>query len=146
MGAGQRNAEVAVSGNIPWIRAALTWMLMMLAETAHGIAREVFIAPAIGALRARQLGVLVGSVLVLLIAWACARWMNAGTRRAQLAVGAVWVALTLVFELAIGRALKLSWERILSDYDPLQGGYLLFGLAVMFAAPLLVSRWSMRKK
>lgn len=119
---------------------------MMLAETAHGYAREVFIAPEIGALRARQWGVLIGSALVLLIAWACARWLQAGTRRVQLIVGAFWVALTLVFEFAVGRAMKLDWARLLSDYDPLQGGYMLPGLAVMFIAPLLVSRWSRKKR
>jgi hypothetical protein len=119
-------------------------MLMMLAETAHGYAREVFIAPAIGALHARQLGVLIGSALVLLIAWSCARWLRADTRRAQLAVGAFWVALTLLFEFAVGRAMKVGWARLLADYNPAQGGVMLLGLAVMFAAPLLVSQWAKR--
>lgn len=132
------------SGAIPWTRAALTWMVMMLVETGHGIVREVFIAPSIGALRARQLGVLVGALLVVLIAWAFARWLGAGTRRSQLAIGAFWVALTLTFELALGRAMNLGWDRLLSDYNPARGGFMLLGLAVMFAAPLLVSRWTTR--
>lgn len=126
---------------IPWMRAALTWMVMMLAETGHGVVREVFIAPSIGALRARQLGVLIGSSLVLLIAWAFARWLGADTRRSQVAIGAFWVALTLTFEFALGRAINLGWERLLSDYNPARGGYMLLGLAVMFAAPMLMSRW-----
>lgn len=113
----------------------------MLAETGHGFLREVFIAPAIGALRARQLGVLIGSVLVLLITWLLFRWMQARTRQAQLAIGASWVALTLAFELALGRAMNLSWHRLLSDYNPAQGGFMLLGLAVLFCAPLLVGRW-----
>ena len=33
---------------MPWLRASLVWMLMMLAETGHGMVREVFIAPVIG--------------------------------------------------------------------------------------------------
>ena len=48
----------------PWWRASLTWMLIILVETLHGMAREVFIAPLLGDLRARQLGVLVGCVLI----------------------------------------------------------------------------------
>ena len=47
---------------MPWLRASLVWMLIMLAETGHGMVREVFIAPVIGGLRARQLGVLVGCI------------------------------------------------------------------------------------
>lgn len=114
---------------------------MMLAETAHGYVREVFIAPSLGALRARQLGVLVGSILVLFIAWACSRWLRASTRRAQWAVGGFWVALTLLFELAVGRAMHLGWNRLLADYNPAQGGFMLLGLAVMFMAPQWVPRW-----
>jgi hypothetical protein len=125
---------------VPWMRAALTWMLMMLVETGHGAAREIFLAPVIGAARADRVGVAVGSGLVLLIAWACSRWLNVMTLRDQLVVGASWVALTLVFEISIGRAMGLSWPAVLSDYNPAQGGYMLLGLAVMFIAPWLTGR------
>ena len=126
---------------IRWTPAIVAWMFMMLAETAHAAVREIWLAPLWGALRARQVGVLIGSILVLLIAWACSRWIRAGTPRARLMVGAVWVALTLVFELAVGRAMHLSWQRLLADYDPAQGGFMLLGLAVMFLAPSWVARW-----
>jgi hypothetical protein len=115
-------------------------MLMMVVETANGFAREVLVAPAIGALRARQAGVLVGSAAVLLIAWACARHLGAHTRRSRLIVGAYWVGLTLVFEISLGRVMGLSWSRIVSDYDPAQGGWMPLGLAVMFLAPTLAAR------
>ena len=123
-----------------WMRASLVWMLMMLAETGHGVVREVFIAPAIGGLRARQLGVLVGCALIFVIAWLTARWMGASSRRQQFRVGAYWVILTLAFELSLGRALGMSWARILGDYNPVNGGYMLFGLAFMFLTP-----WITRK-
>ena len=125
---------------MPWLQAALVWMLIMLAETGHGMVREVFIAPVIGGLRARQLGVLVGCILIFVIAWLTARWMNATTRRQQLTVGAFWVLLTVIFEFALGRATHLSWTRILSDYNPAHGGFMLFGLAFMFITPWLTRR------
>jgi hypothetical protein len=115
-------------------------MLMMLVETGHGAVREIFLAPVVGALRADQVGVLVGSCLVLLIAWACSRWLNVTSLRGQLAVGAFWLALTLVFEVSLARAMDVSWPGILSDYNPAQGGYMLLGLAVMFIAPWLTGR------
>lgn len=123
-----------------WMRASLVWMLIMLAETGHGVVREVFIAPAIGGLRARQLGVLAGCVIIFVIAWLTARWMGASSQRQQFRVGAYWVLLTLVFEVLLGRALGMSWSRILGDYHPMHGGYMLFGLAFMFLAP-----WITRK-
>ena len=125
---------------MPWLRAALVWMLIMLAETGHGFIREVFIAPALGGLRARQLGVLVGCVIIFVIAWLTARWMNASSPRQQFTVGAFWIVLTLTFEFTLGRATGASWPRMLSDYNPAQGGFMLFGLAFMFITPWLTRR------
>jgi hypothetical protein len=124
----------------PWWRATLTWMLIILAETVHGALREIFIAPSIGDLRARQVGVLVGSGIILAIALATARWRGLETRRVLLLTGAGWVALTLVFEFALGRAIGASWDRILSDYDPARGGFMALGLAFMLLSPLLAAK------
>ena len=123
-----------------WMRASLVWMLFMLAETGHGVVREVFIAPVIGGMRARQLGVLVGCAIIFVIAWLTARWMGASTQRQQFKVGAYWVVLTLVFECALGRAIGTSWAHLLADYNPARGGYMLLGLAFMFLTP-----WITRK-
>jgi hypothetical protein len=125
---------------MPWLRVALVWMLIMLVETGHGVIREVFIAPVIGGLRARQLGVFVGCILIFVIALLTARWMNVRTRREQLVAGAFWVALTFVFEIALGRATGTSWSRIFSDYNPMRGGLMLLGLAFMFCTPWLTRR------
>jgi hypothetical protein len=125
---------------VPWQRATLVWMLIILAETLHGSAREIFIAPALGDLRARQLGIPIACVLVFVIAWATARWMGAGTRRSQLIVGVWWAALTLIFECVLGRALGLSWSRIFSDYDPARGGLMGLGIAFMVIAPTLAAK------
>ena len=116
-------------------------MLIILAETLHGLLREIFIAPQLGDLRARQLGVLTGCVLIFLVAWATARWMGARSRHAQLKVGAMWVLLTLVFEFALGHAMGLGWDRILSDYNPARGGFMILGMAFLFFAPMLAARW-----
>jgi hypothetical protein len=115
-------------------------MLIMLAETGHGVVREIFIAPVMGGLRARQLGVLIGCVIIFVIAWLTARWMGTSSRRQQLEVGAFWVMLTLVFEFALGRAQGASWTRMLDDYDPARGGFMLLGLAFMLFAPWLTRK------
>ena len=134
MVAGSRAGEVTA---VRWQRALLVWMLIMLAETLHGMARNVFIAPAIGDLRARQLGVLTGSFIVLGIAWLVARWLGGHERRTLLFIGAFWVALTVLFEMVLGRASGMGWDQIFSDFNPVRGGFMIAGLAVMFFAPLL---------
>jgi hypothetical protein len=124
---------------IHWYRAVMVWMVIMLIETAHGAAREWFIAPAIGGLRARQLGVPVGCLIVFVVAWLAARWLGAASRRGQLIVGGLWVVLTVGFEFLIGRAVGRSWDQLLADYDPARGGLMLLGLAFMFVTPMLVA-------
>jgi len=121
-------------------RAILVWMLIILAETVHGTIREIFIAPHLGDLRARQLGVLVACGLIFGVTWFTVRWMGARTRGAQFAVGLAWVVLTIIFEFALGRALGASWDRIFSDYNPARGGLMLFGLAFMAVTPMLAAR------
>jgi hypothetical protein len=138
MGAGSRSDQVAAP--FPFGRVVAVWMVIMLAETVHGAMREIFIAPALGDLRARQLGVLIGSLIILAIAWTTARWMRAPTPPLQLKAGATWVALTLMFEISLGLALGLSAERIFSDYNPARGGFMALGLVFMFFAPRLAAK------
>ena len=63
----------------------------------------------------------------------------------MLLVGVVWVVLTLLFEVGIGRlAFRDSWDvmagRFAADYNLLGGGLMPLGLLVLAAAPLLAAR------
>jgi hypothetical protein len=138
MDAGSRSGEVAAA--FPFGRVIAVWMLIMLSETVHGIVREIFIAPVIGDLRARQFGVAIGCAIIFIIAWATIRWMRLTTVRTQLQAGALWIGLTLAFEILLGLALNLGWARILSDYNPARGGLMLAGLAFMLFAPRLAAK------
>jgi hypothetical protein len=99
-------------------------LLIVVVETLHGVARQLVIVPALGDLPARQVqvGVFLGSALILLIAWWLAPWLDARTVREQLRVGALWVGLTVAFEVGLGLALGYGRARILADYDLTKGG------------------------
>jgi hypothetical protein len=123
-----------------WWRAGVAWLAIIGAETVHGILRQLFLAPLVGDLPARQIGVAVGSVLIFAVGWSLSRWMGARTVPTQLAVGTVWVVLTLGFEAALGGLLGLSRERMLEDYDLAAGGLMGFGLLFMLLTPWLAAR------
>ena len=123
-----------------WRRALVVWLVIIAAETVHGILRQAFLTPIVGDLRARQIGVGVGSLLILAIALVFSRWLGARTSRQQLEIGLLWVVLTIVFEAALGFLLGLSRERLLSDYDVTAGGFMAFGLAFLLLTPLLAAR------
>jgi hypothetical protein len=123
----------------PW-RVLGVWLVMIAAETVHGVLRQMLLVPLVGDLRARQIGVALGSAIILAIAWWLAGSVGARTVRAQLAVGVAWVVLTVAFELGLGMLLGLSRERLLADYDPRAGGLMPLGLLVLALAPVFAAR------
>jgi hypothetical protein len=123
-----------------WPRALAAWFFIAVAESNHGTLRRIFILPVIGNLRAHQVGVLVASVIIFVIAWACIRWIGARTFSQQLKVGAFWVALMAIFEVSLGLAFGYSQERILSDYNVAEGGLMIFGMTLMLFAPTLAAK------
>jgi hypothetical protein len=123
-------------------RAFGAWVLMMGLETIHGTLRTLFLTPRVGDLPARQISFFTGSVLILLVATLCARWIGASTRRSQLQVGLLWVLLTLGFELVLGRLIGRSWAEIAGDFNLLRGGLMGLGLLLLLFAPTI--GWRLR--
>ena len=121
-------------------RALVVWLVIIAAETVHGVLRELFLTPLVGDMRARRIGVAVGSAIVFALALAFSRWLGARSARRQLGVGLAWVALTLAFEAGLGTLLGLSMERVLADYDVTAGGLMPLGLAVMLLSPWIAAR------
>ena len=124
-------------GAVSWVRALAVWLLIALVESVHGTLRELFLVPAVGAAVAQRVGFVVGSLLVIGVAWAMSRWLGAAGRAEQLGVGALWALLMLGFELALGLARGYGWPRIGAEFDPSQGGLMGFGLLLMLLAPML---------
>lgn len=124
------------------LRGALVWLLIAAAESAHGIARTLYLQPLVGDRPARQIAVASGAAIVLAIAWLAARWIGAATRGQQLAVGLLWLALTIAFDLALGRWIfGFSWERLLEDFRIWEGRLFPLGLLVLAFAPMIAARW-----
>lgn len=128
-----------------WLRALLVWLVLISVEIAHGTLRAIFLVPIVGDFRSRQLGVFSGSALIFAVAFFFVRWIRAGTTRDWISVGVFWLALTLAFEIGIGRLFR-SWDDLLLDYRIDQGGLLPFGLLFLAAAPYLASRLRKRER
>jgi hypothetical protein len=124
------------------VRAFLVWLLIFGLEVLHGTARTLWLVPLVGDLRSRQIGVPVGSLLILLMAWLTIRWIGARTPRQLVAVGGGWLLLMLCAEVLLARMVfGYPWTRIAEDFDISRGGLLGFGMLVLAAAPWLASRW-----
>jgi hypothetical protein len=127
------------AGLLALLRVLLVWVLIMVAESAQGALRRLVTDPDL-AFWIRQASVLLGAVVIFAITWACLRWMRIRTAAGALAVGGLWVILTLAFEVGLGRILGLGWRRILADYDLLHGGLMPLGLLAMALTPWAVRR------
>jgi hypothetical protein len=111
-------------------------VVIIAVETVHRVLRKLLLVPLVGDLPARQIGVAIGSLLVFTVAYHCIRWIAAKTKVQLLGVGLLWAALTILFEIGMGRLVfDLPWERLTEDYDPWRGGFLGLGLLFMAISP-----------
>lgn len=58
-------------------RGFLVLLLIVLAETVHGIARRSLREPFIGEFRATQVSVFIGAAIITVITFVFARWLKA---------------------------------------------------------------------
>lgn len=122
------------------LRAFAVWLVLMAAEVFHGVLRGLLLVPVVGDLRARQVGVFVGSLIILVLTYLSVRRIRAVGVARLLAVGCFWAVLTVLFEIALGRlVLGMPWGRIAQDYDIPRGGLMPIGLLVMALSPLLTA-------
>lgn len=73
------------------MRAFAVWLVIIAAETVHGILRGILLVPIVGDHPARQIGILIGSLLIfgvayLFIPWSCTD--EAPTSRYRVDLGA----------------------------------------------------------
>lgn len=119
---------------------------MMMAETVHGILRTLYLVPLVGDFRARQICTFTGAAILIAIAYRSHNWIDARTRSHQLVIGALWLILTVCFEISIGRFVAgRPWQEVTADFRFWQGGLLPFGL-VALALSLRIANWLHRRR
>lgn len=121
------------------VTAAALWFAFALVAALVGVARETWLVPLVGELRAHQLGtILVCGIFLALIA-AFVRRVQPSTRQAA-SVGAAWTAAAVLFEFGFGHYVDgLSWERLFSDYDLTRGRLLVLLWLVLAAGPVVIT-------
>ncbi|AUT01827.1 hypothetical protein CLI64_16340 [Nostoc sp. CENA543] len=124
-----------------FFKGLVLWVVIIFAEILHGTARKFLLEPWVGDFTARQITVFTGSLMILAIAFISIKWLGINDVMQLLAVGLLWLILTVGFELFLGKVvLAYSWERIFSDYNLLQGGLLPIGLFLLTLSPLAAAK------
>lgn len=118
----EQTREVAVEVAFPFLRKALLiWLAILALAITNGILRESLLSEVFEPAVARTLSGLLLSALILGVSWLSLPWLGTRTSARAFLVGAVWLALTLIFEFAFGIWQGKSWQVLLQAYT-FQGG------------------------
>ena len=124
-------------------RALLLWLALLAGAFANGAFREILLVPRLGTARAHVASTAILAAIVLLLAYGGTRWVAPAGARQALAIGAMWVALTLAFEVLAGHYLfHRPWSVLLEDYDLTRGRVWIVIPLVTLLAPWLA--WRLR--
>jgi hypothetical protein len=110
----------------------------------NGAFREFALVRIIGKKAAQPLSCFTGSALILAATYLLLPWMGASGNSQYLAVGGLWLLLTLVFEFVFGHYIaKKSWKELLHAYTPqalMEGNLWIVCLIIIFLSPWLAAK------
>jgi hypothetical protein len=122
-------------------KGMVVWLVFIVLESLNGIVRIIWLTPALGVIWAEYLAFGTGSVLLLAIATLFIRWLKISQRSQLLKVGLLWMFLTLVFEITLGRTIfKYSWQDIAANFNVFKGKLLPVELLLLCLAPAIATK------
>jgi len=122
-----------------YTKSVIIWLLIAFCETLHGILRARYLAPKVGDLRSRQIGVLSGSIIIYYISYLTLGWIQLNSFIDSFTVGAIWLILMLAFEFIVGHFyFHFPWKWLIDEYNVKKGRLLLFGMIFLFFVPSII--------
>jgi hypothetical protein len=122
------------------LRGIVVWGAFMAIETLHGMLRGIFLVPRVGLDLSNKIGWPIAACIVFGVTVLTFRWMGLVGTEALLKLGAVWAALTLIFEIGIGMLRGLDAAQLAHEINPFSGGLLIYSLVVVFLSPYFASK------
>ena len=120
------------------LRYIILWFVMLVIAICNGLLRETTFGKRMPELRAHQLSTLIGAVLMGVFIWFVIHEWPPSSSGAALAIGAVWLCLTVFFECLMGLVLrKRLLAEVLADYNLLAGRVWVLLLLWVMVAPWL---------
>ena len=125
------------------LKYSAAWLLMPIIGIINGTIRQYGYTKALGELRAHQVSTLTGIVLFGLYIWALTLLWKIRSSAEAIAIGLIWLTLTIAFEFLFGHyVMKHPWSRLLHDYNIFEGRLWVLVLVWITAAPYVFYRLS----
>ena len=120
-----------------WAKAGALWLAILVFAMLNGTLREKLLVPSLGSFPALLLSGILLSGCIFVVALLAAPWYGRLPSAQWLALGALWLAMTLAFEFGFGRLVQHKpWAEILEAYT-FKGGNLWPAVLVV----VLISPW-----
>jgi len=122
------------------LTALAVWAALLVAGFANGVFRQAVLEPRLSHLLSQTLSTLILCGAITAITFLFIRSIGIEyTAYDLLLIGALWVALTVIFEFGFFHyVMGESWDNLLAQYNILKGNLWLFVLATLLLAPVLV--------
>ena len=125
------------------LKYVAAWLLMPIIGIINGTIRQYGYSSALGELRAHQVSTLTGMVLFGLYIWALTLLWKIRSSAEAIAIGLIWLTLTIAFEFLFGHyVMKHPWSRLLHDYNLLEGRLWVLVLLWVTLAPYVLYKLS----
>lgn len=125
------------------VRALLSWLVLLAVAFLNGAVRQLAYPPSLGDFAARQVSAGAAAVLFGVAIWLLLRRWPPASARGAWATGALWAALTVVFELALTRGEGQPWGAVLDQYALWRGS--LWPLLVLWVLAAPRALWAIQR-
>jgi hypothetical protein len=125
-----------------WARVLATWALLAIAMSLNGILREAVLKSAMTDGAADVVSACLGAVIILAVTRRMFRPLRAWPDAALPLTTFALVALTVAFELVVGRLVDhKTWAELFGDYAIWRGRLWPILLALVALTPFIWGRW-----
>lgn len=104
------------------LKYTIAWIGLMCIGIFNGVIREATYGRLVGDLAAHQISTATGVILIGVYVWILSRCWVLPSAGQAVAVGLIWLIITVIFEFFFGHyVMKNPWSRLLYDYNILEG-------------------------
>ncbi len=123
------------------LRYTIAWVPMVVIAIANGILREFGYGKYMGERPAHQIASVMGIIFFVLYIWFLSLLWPLESAGQAIAVGLIWLGLTIAFEFLFGHYVaKHPWPKLLQDYNILAGRLWSLVLLTVATAPYIIYR------
>jgi len=115
------------------------WFPMIFIAIANGLFREKFLASCLNELEAHQASTASMIVLFGMYVWILFKMWSPTSYNQAIFIGLTWLLLTVIFEFLFGHYVAgHSWDKLLHDYNIIQGRVWILVLIWISIAPYII--------